>query len=355
MYLQAPHCDWARRVRKSMPQAQQLAVAVICVAQAGCMALRLSSRGAPEEEMREFEIQFAAVDLPAVHDEHYDEPPVLTPLWTAVPASGWLHGFDYRLVDEEGVPVSRDVLHHLKVMDPNRRELFNPIMLHLAGAGGETMPVSLPREVGYPLEEGDTLLVTAMLHNTTGRNLEGVQLLVVLHYSPRGSWKPPLPVVPFFTHVTPPMSEPSYDLPPGLSEKSIELRPAVSGRVLALGGHLHRYGVSLRLEDTTEGRVLWEREARRSPDGRVLEIPQQHFVWSRGPKLRSDHTYRLTAVHDNPTGDTIPGGGMGTLGGAIVMEESWPEVDRLAAEYIWYLNREATSSLAPGHQHQAGN
>ena len=352
MYLQAPHCDRAPRVRRNMPVAQQLVVAVICVAQAGCMALRLSSRGAPEEEMREFEIQLEAVDLPAVHDGGHNEQGVLTPVWATVPASGWLHGFDYSLVDAKGNPVPREVLHHLKVMDPDRRELFNPIMLHLAGSGAETGPVLFPRQVGYPLEEGDTLLVTAMLHNPTGRSLEGVQLQITLHYSPRGSWKPPLPVMPFFTHVTPPMSDPSYDLPPGRSERSIELRPAVSGQIIGLGGHLHRYGVSLRLEDATEGRVLWEREAKRSPDGTVLEIPQERFVWSRGPTLRSDHTYRLTAVHDNPTGDTIRGGGMGTLGGAIVMEESWPEVDRLAAEYIWYLNREATSSRAPGHQHR---
>ena len=352
MDLRASRVRRADVVRTSKRVAKGLTAGVVCVQLAGCMALRLSSRGAPEEEMREFEIQFEAVDLPAVHDGGDHEQPVLSPLWATVPVSGWLHGFDYHLVDAEGNPVPREVLHHLKVMDPDRRELFNPIMLHLAGSGGETMPVLFPREVGYPIEEGDTLLVTAMLHNTTGRSLEGVQLLVALHYSPHGSWKPPLPVVPFFTHVTSPMSEPSYDLPPGLSEKSIELRPAVSGRILGLGGHLHRYGVSLRLEDTTEGRVLWEREARRSPDGHVLEIPHQYFVWSRGPKLRSDHTYRLTAVHDNPTGDTIPGGGMGTLGGAMVMEESWPEVDRLAAEYIWYLNREATPSRALGHQHR---
>jgi hypothetical protein len=305
------------------------------------MALRLSSRGAPEEEMREFKIQFAPVDLAAADDRGYHHQPTLTPLWVTVPVSGWLHGFDYSLVDAEGDLLPRTVLHHLKVMQPSRRELFNPILLHLAGAGGETMPVRLPRQVGYPLEEGDTLLVTAMLHNPSDRSLQGVQLQLALQYSPPGSWQPPLEVMPFFTHVTPPMSDPSYDLPPGRSEKSIELTPAVSGQVLGLGGHLHRYGVLLRLEDTTEGKVLWEKEAERAADGRVLEIPYDRFVWSRSPRLRSGHTYRLTAVHDNPTGETIPLGGMGTLGGAIVPDGPWPSVDRLAPEYTWYLRREA--------------
>jgi len=326
-------------------------VLAFCLAQAGCTAMRLANRGAPESRMREFEIVFAAVDLTPAGGESYNDAPTLAPLWTTIPASGYLHGWDYRILDANGDSLPRDVLHHLKVMRPSRRELFNPIMLHLAGAGGETKPVELPKEVGYPMHEGDTLLVTAMLHNTTGRHLEGVQLHIRLDYSPEiGPWKSPLPVVPFFAHVTPPMSDPSYDLPVGLSEQSIELRPAVSGEILGLGGHLHRYGVSLRLEDLTTGELIWEKEAETTDDGEILEIPQDRFVWSSLPEIRSDHVYLLTAVHDNPTGVPIPGGGMGTLGGAIYVTEEWPEVDRHAVEYAWYLEREATRPVG-GHQH----
>ena len=300
--------------------------------------------------MREFGIDFAAVDLPAAGDRNYNDQPTLTPVWTTIPVSGWLHGWDFRIVAADGDSLPREVLHHLKVMSLSYRELFNPIMLHLAGAGGETKPVVLPKEVGYPLQEGDTLLVTAMLHNTTGRDLTGVRLRVEFQYSPApGAWRAPLPVVPFFAHVTPPMSDPSYDLPPGRSARSIELKPAVSGEILGLGGHLHRYGVLLRLEDLTEGEVIWEKEAERTEDGQVLEVPYDRFVWSSLPALRSDHTYRLTAIHDNPTGRTLVGGGMGTLGGAIYVEEAWPEVDRQAPEYAWYLDREATSG--DGHRH----
>ena len=328
---------------------RRLAVLVVCVAPVGCMALRLSSRGAPEEEMRTLELRFPAVDLPAAHGEDHQEPHVPTPLFTTVPVSGWLHGFDYRLVDVHGDSVPREVLHHFKVIAPERRELFSPVVLHLAGAGGETMAVSLPRQVGYPLEAGDSLLVTAMLHNPTNHSLEGVQLQITLHYSPPGSWQSPMPIVPFFTHVTAPMHEPSYDLPPGISAQSLEIKPSVSGRILGIGGHMHKYGVLLRLEDVTRGRLLWEKKAVRSPDGTVLEIPQQKYVWSSGPALRSDRTYRVTAVYDNPTGDTIPNGGMGTIGGAIVVDDPWPEVDRLAAEYIWYMKREVTPSASHRH------
>lgn len=319
-------------------------VSLVSIGLTGCLALSLSSRGAPDAEMRQFVLRMEAVDVAAGHEGAHVEALVLRPLWAIVPASGWLHGFEIRLLDADGDSVPSEVLHHFKVMDPHRRELFSPVALHLAGGGAENKPVSLPRQAGVPFEKGDSLLVTAMLHNPTGRPIKGVRLEITMRYSPQGSWEPPLSVTPFFTHVTEPMQEPDYDLPPGVSEQSIDISPAVPGWIIGLGGHLHRYGVLLRLEDVTEGRVLWEKEPIRSLEGDILEVPFDRFVRSRGPKLLPDHTYRVTAVYDNPTGVTIPDGGMGTLGGAFVTEEPWPAVDPQAAEYRWYMARELSWS-----------
>ncbi len=348
------HRERPNKARRTPRIAQALVIAIAFIALTGCMAMDLSSRGAPEEEMREFELRLEPLDLPAARGGSHHGGPQPAPLWTTIPVSGWLHGFEYSLFDAGGDSVPREVLHHFKVMAPDRRELFSPLMLRLAGAGQETGPVSLPRRIGYPLEKGDSILVTAVLHNPTGQDLEGVQLEIRLQYSPPGSWQSPLPVVPFFTHVTPPLEETSYDLPPGFSHRSIEVRPAISGRILGLGAHLHRYGISVRLEDPIEGRVLWERRAKQSADGTVLEIPHDVFVWSRGPRVESDRTDRVTAIYDNPTGDMIPDGGMGTLGGVIVLEEPWPHVDRQAAEHVWDLNREAGSAPPPEHEHMNG-
>ena len=325
---------------------------VLLGATTGCMALRLALRGAPEAEIRQFQLRLDAVDLPVNSEGGHQHQRRLAPLWTTTPVSGWLHGFDYRLIDAEGDPVPSEVLHHLKVMAPNHRELFSSQILHLVGAGQETSPVSLPRQIGYRLEEGDSLLVSAMLHNTTAHSLAGVRLEISLEYSPVGSWRPPLAVVPFFTQVTPPLQETFYDLPPGYSQTSVLVKPAISGRILALGGHLHRYGVSLRLEDVGSRRVLWEVEADRLPDGTVVGIPQDEFIWSRGPKLRAERTYRVTATYDNPTGHSIPDGGMGTLGGVIVPDEPWPTVDRKSAEYVWELDRETGLAEVSPHEHR---
>ena len=63
----------------------QLAVMAICVSLVGCTALRLSSRGAPDEEMRGLELQLEAVDLPAAHGGQHPDPQVPKPLFTTIP------------------------------------------------------------------------------------------------------------------------------------------------------------------------------------------------------------------------------------------------------------------------------
>jgi hypothetical protein len=258
------------------------------------------------------------------------------PLWAAFPEDGWLHGFEYEIVDENGSQLPADILHHLQVLVPNRRELFSPVMLRVAGASGETRATEVPREVGYRISEGDSLVFTAMLHNPTGRPLGAARLRVRLRYSPEArSWREPAGVVPFFTHVTGLMEDAAYDLPPGKSEKSTLVRPATSGTVLAMGGHLHRYGVSLRIEDALTGHTLWETYAVRAQDGAVLEVPDEILVWSGSFELKADRDYRVIAVYDNPTGRTLPADGMGTLGGIVRPSGAWPTADRSDAAYRW--------------------
>ncbi|MBA2245782.1 MAG: hypothetical protein H0W11_12560 [Gemmatimonadetes bacterium] len=58
--------------------------------------------------------------------------------------------------------------------------------------------------------------------------------------------------------------------------------------------------------------------------------------------LRTEHDYRLTAIYDNPTGHTIPGGGMGALGGIFVpsCRVPLPPADRV--DPVYALDRRIT-------------
>lgn len=260
---------------------------------------------------------------------------IAVPRAVALPIDGWLRSVTVDVVDGRGHALPRRLLHHANVIAPEQRELFSPIMLRIGAAGPETAPIELPRVLGLRVHRGDSVLVAAMLDNPSPGPLADVWIRVRLGYTPADSWLPPVSIEPFYMDVMPPAGAHSYDLPVGHSERYWEGRPAIGGRVLAVGGHLHQYGVALRFTDVTTGKDLWVARPERDAAGEVLSIPTKTFLWRGGISIRPDHVYRVTAVYDNPTGHVIPDGAMGTLGGVFLPARGaqWPAVSRTDPAY----------------------
>lgn len=314
------------------------------------MAWNLAGRGVPDEsDVRSYTLELAPVDVPASTGHH--EGPQPAPLSVPAPFDGWIHAYDWDVVGPGGEAVDRDVLHHLKLTAPDRRELFSQQMLRIAGAGRETEPVELPTQVGYRVRRGDPLLLTAMLDNPSGVPLEDVRVRLHLRYSPEGPWRDPLSAFPFFAQVTEPGEDSSYDLPPGRSQRSIVLEPAISGRVLGFGGHVHDYGEELRFEDAATGKVIWRTRPVHDSAGAVLSVPSQKFVMRGGIPIEAGHSYRFVAVYDNPTGAVIPDGGMATLGGLFAPDDPWPEADRTHPIYTWDMAKEMGAHASTRDEH----
>jgi hypothetical protein len=246
-----------------------------------------------------------------------------------------LQGYSVEVLDADGNAVPREVIHHVNIMAPERRELFSPIMQRIGGVGHETSDVAIPGVLGYPIEEGGRLLVSAMLHNPTPDAYRGVRIRVRFRHKADG-FVDPIDVFPFYMDVTPPASLHSFDLPPGRSETSWEASPAVAGRILGVGGHVHEFAVSLKLIDVTTDRILYETAPITDGKGMIVGMAQDFFLKRLGIPLHPDRTYRLSVTYDNPTGETIPGGGMGALGGIFAPSRGarWPTVDAANAEYV---------------------
>lgn len=299
-----------------------------------------------DAKRREIVLELGPVDLPAAsseagHSGHDAAGASHTGHLTyaregTLPIAGWLHGYGVELADAEGNPVPRSLIHHVNVIAADRRELFSQIMLRIAAAGKETAPVRLPRVAGFRVERGERILLSTMLHNPTATSYRGVYLRVRMPYTRSGTWLKPASVFPFYLDVMPPAGIHAYDLPPGPSSRSWEARPGTSGRILGVSGHLHRYGVSLRLDDVTTGKRIWEGRPRFDAEGEVVGMPVSKFYARLGIPIRAGHVYRLTAFYDNPTGATIPQGAMGALGGVVWVREPkrWPRLDRSHPEFL---------------------
>lgn len=278
----------------------------------------------------ELVVELPPVDLPAGAGHHStDQPPVSL---AQLPVGGAIYGFRTELVDEAGRQLPPELIHHFNVLDPSHRELFLPIAQRLAAAGKETGVVRLPKLLfGAPFTQGANVVASAMLHNPTRTSYHGVRTRLVLSYVPDKRPWPLFRSFPWQLDVGFPVGDKSFDLPPGRSERSYEGSPAIPGDIVAIGGHLHEYGVSIEFSDATTGEVIWRAEPVRDAqqDVRAMPIGKLYGLTHIGAHIVPDHRYRVRVVYDNPTGRVVPQGGMGVVAGLFVPDGDvpWPTVN----------------------------
>lgn len=229
------------------------------------------------------------------------------------PVDGWVRGARVEVADAEGGPLSQRLLHHVNVINFDRRQLLHPALERIYAAGQETKPVSLPATVGVPVSAGMEFALLAAFDPSTMK--PGSRIRVIISWSPTNQMPRPIDVYPLLLDAGfRPGQTPAYDLPPGRSERTLEFVMPVSGRVLVAGGHLHDYGVELRLEDIDERESVFDLDAVTDSTGRMQYIPLAiPGAIGRGRQLEAGRHYRLTVVYDNPTDQVIPEGAMGEM------------------------------------------
>jgi hypothetical protein len=254
-----------------------------------------------------------------------------------LPVDGWLHGFRVTMEDAAGAAIPMEILHHVNLIDPDERGLFSPIARRVLAAGRETSEQQLPRLIGYPVQQGDRVMISAMFANPTVTDVPDAYLRVRLFYSLEGDGVfEPRNVYPFYLDAMGPVGPKSFAVPPGRSTRAWEGSPAVPGRVLGIGGHLHDYASLLRLVDATTGTVLWEVTPEKDEEGRVTGVPSTEFLWQLGKEVHPEHLYRIEVVYDNPLDVPAPDGGMGEIGGVILVDKdvAWPAFDGASPVYV---------------------
>src|SRR3989454_8672623 len=115
-----------------------------------------------DSESSEIVLELPPTDVPAAGM-------VRLPVFQAIiPVSGSICHFHMEVVDPAGRRLPQAMLHHFNLSDPDRRELFLPIGLHILAASKETPAATVPwLFFGLPLERGQRLIASGMLGNDT--------------------------------------------------------------------------------------------------------------------------------------------------------------------------------------------
>lgn len=263
------------------------------------------------------------------------------------PVSGLYRSVELEVLDSTGHPLPRRLLHHLNLINFDRRQLVYPLTERFIGFGQETEDVALPKSLGLPLDHGQRIGLYLMWDNEGVDVLTGVQVRLTFHWAPPNQLPPVIPVMPLIVdaHLVAGGTD-GFSVPPGGGVTSVDFSLPISGHLLAATGHLHDQGLWVRVEDPVTGAVIVTVSARRDSTGRVLGMSRRLLaVWGNGPHLEAGRRYRLSVAYANPTSDTLRGA-MGFLYGAFVPDRlsDWPAIDRTNADYL-----EDLKSLEPKH------
>lgn len=268
------------------------------------------------------------MDMSDMSDEGMHQPSDL--LQFAWPVDGYLRGFHVETRDAAGHALDSHLLHHLIGVNFDRRQLVYPAVERLFGWGSETDPVELPKSLGVPLASGEKLGMYAAFHNETGKDIHGAYLRVTLLYTP-GKGSHVTTVMPFYVDVNNVIGgQTVFDIPPGRSSRSYEFTIPLDGRLIGVGGHLHDYGESVRLEDAETGKVLVRLNASRDERGHVTKVGRHIFgFYTDALPLEANHRYRVVAEYLNPTRTTVKNGAMAHVNGAFMPSDmaKWPALD----------------------------
>src|SRR6266487_1771119 len=195
----------------------------------------------------------------------------------AFPADGWLQGFRIDLFDDHGTPLPHRLLHHLIMVNFGRRQFIYPALERLLGAAEEsdTGDFRVPRTIGVPMQAGQALGVYATWHNDSASEIPVAYWRIVMYMVPPSHRR--LAVLPAYMDVniqTNP-EENRFNVPPGHFEIGYEFSTPLSGRLLVVTGHMHDYGVLVKLVDAASGKALVEVKSKRDSLGHVLSIPRK--------------------------------------------------------------------------------
>lgn len=277
----------------------------------------------------------------------------------AWPLDGWVRGFRVALVNGRGEAVPRHVLHHLIMVNFSRRQLVYPAAERLLGAGSETGDVTIPKTVGIPLHPGMHLGVYVAWHNDTGKDLDDVYLKVTMLWTPKNQNPPPANSMPVYVDANLTVGgSNTFDAPPGRSEKVYEFTLPVGGRLLGVGGHMHDYGVRVRLIDVESGKEVTEVAAKLDSTGKIIGVERHLFgIWGDGLKLEANRRYRLVGEYENPTGEPLARV-MAHMVGLFVPDNMsrWPTIDPADPDYqrdLASLQVTVTAAQTASHEHGA--
>jgi len=271
-----------------------------------------------DEAAHVIEVKIGPVNLPA-HTDHMQAAQPREMMWPVL-FDGWITAYHPRLVDKSGQPVPSRLLHHVAFYNTGRSDFLCPNKEeHIFGAGGEMNDWPTLPGFGYRVHPGDRIRISAMFHNPTAQDYPEAFFDVKIEYK-LASDAQLKSVYPAWFDVKQ-CADSAFDLAPGPTTTSGEIKVRYNGVLLGVGGHLHDFGRSVKLEDVTRHEDVANLPSTLDPQGHILSMPVAIFADRGGYRLHAGDVFRTSAAYDSPQHNSIPDGAMGIVVGYFLPDQ----------------------------------
>jgi hypothetical protein len=208
----------------------------------------------------------------------------------------WVIGYKSEILDSRGTTPRENYLCHTFLAD-QRVAQHEEEELRGIYSDAFTPEIRLPDGFGIPVSPYETLHWMPMFNN---RGLESVRVqmkVVVTLIREKDRTKPLKPLHASLRSVQVPHL---FFVPPGRDERQATFTLPFDGKIHFLGTHIHPYGVSVELYNTSRNERVWKSTRKLQPDG-----PMEVYSSAPGYAVKAGEIYRITTVYENPTGDKI--------------------------------------------------
>ena len=160
-----------------------------------------------------------------------------------------------------------------------------------------TPEIRLPVGFGIPVLPDETLHWMPMFNNRGAESVR-VQMRVLLRViREKDRVKPLKPLHSSLRSVQVPHL---FFVPPGKDERQVTFSLPINGRIHFLGTHIHPYGVSIELYNTSRNEQVWKCVRKKPPDG-----PMEVYSSAEGYPVKAGEIYRIRSVYENTTNEKI--------------------------------------------------
>jgi len=208
----------------------------------------------------------------------------------------WLVGYHTRIVDGSGNQLAREFQCHTFIGTSMPQHHSHEKVAGIF-SDGYTPTVDLPAGFGIFFKAGEKIIWNPMFNNRDPENATAAMRIELNVIRARNLPQGLRPLLTTFRTIR--GTTDLYLVPPGRDVRETSFELPFASKIHVIGTHIHPYGVSIELINSTRNQSVWKAVGSKDQSGKLTAMPV--YINSDGYGIDKGDRFKLVAVYENPT------------------------------------------------------